>query len=154
MPQVEGERSAQITFLGGFMGYRREDAEQPRSLKEVRALHEKARAVVAQGGGDENTEIGDARMDADLAAEVSKFGTVAGYTKLEPGFWDGDDFCLLPGLLIFEGKTSPDSAWSNHLHDRDRLLIATTESWTTSLYMSKGGMYPSCGTMKGWPREI
>jgi hypothetical protein len=54
---------------------------------------------------------------------------VAGYPKLQPGFWDGDDFCILPGMLIFNaGDTAPDPAWSNFVRDKDRLIIASTES--------------------------
>eukprot|EP00966_Prymnesium_polylepis_P104979 2431799-Prymnesium_polylepis.1 len=87
-----------------------------RSLKEVRAVMDRALAG------------GDAEMDGALAAEIAKFGTIAGYPKLKAGFWDDDDFCVLPGLLIFEGKTAADPAWLNLVHDRDRMMIATTES--------------------------
>ena len=63
-------------------------------------------------------------MGAQLAKELSDCGQVAGYPKLEPGFWDCDEFCVLPGLLIFNaGDSAPDPAWSNLIKDKDRLVI-------------------------------
>ena len=65
----------------------------------------------------------------DLGSRLQSFGQVAGYPKLPPGFWDNEDFCVLPALLIFNaGDTAPDPAWSNFIHDKDRLMIASTES--------------------------
>jgi hypothetical protein len=60
--------------------------------------------------------------------KLEAFGEIAGYPKLPAGFWDGDDFCVLVGLLIFKGKTGADPAWLNFVHDKMRLMVATTES--------------------------
>ena len=114
--EVEAERCVQITYLIGFMGYSNpEDTESdlPRSLVDVRKL------------------IAESKSDAELDAALGGFadiGSIVGFPKLEPGFWDSDDFCILPGLLIFDGKTGADPAWLNLVHDRDRLVVATTES--------------------------
>jgi hypothetical protein len=35
---------------------------------------------------------------------------------------------VLVGLLIFKGKTGADPAWLNLVHDKQRLMVATTES--------------------------
>jgi hypothetical protein len=101
------------------MGQRHKDSEKLRSLKQVREIHDWALL---------NHDGNSAARDAQLADEIAKFGVVAGYPKLDPGFWDDGDFMLLPGMLIFDGKLPPDEAWSNHLHDRDRLLVATSDS--------------------------
>lgn len=94
--EVEQERCAQITFIGGYMGHRKHESDLPRTLAEVRQLMQ---------GAD------DARFDLGIAEAIEKMGTVAGYPKVQPGFWDGSDFCVLPGLLIFEGQTGADPAW-------------------------------------------
>eukprot|EP00966_Prymnesium_polylepis_P320045 7376436-Prymnesium_polylepis.1 len=103
--EVEGERSEQITLLCGFMGHRSKEFNRSgkyTSLSEVRA--------------------------AIKSGELESFGEVAGYPKLPPGFWDGDDFCILVALLIFKGKSGADPAWLNLVQDKTRLMVATTES--------------------------
>ena len=132
------------------MGYRREESDRLRSLKQVRELHDRARAIAVACGGDNGMAAAPERMDAELAADIAKFGAVAGYPKLEPGFWDDDDFCLLPGLLIFEGKSAADPAWLNLVHDRDRLLVATTESGFIDTN-HKYQWYQRCKTLKYCP---
>ena len=114
--EVEAERCVQITFLIGFMGYRDEEPDGtglPRNLTDVKRLIAEAKS--------------DAELDAALDG-ISEIGSIVGFPKLEPGFWDSDDFCILPGLLIFEGVTGADPAWLNLVHDKNRLTIATTES--------------------------
>ena len=101
--EVDGERCEQITLLAGYMGFRRKGVgDRPCSLAEVRAL------------------IRDKKIEP--------FGDVAGYPKLPAGYWDGEGFCVLVGLLIFKGKTGADPAWLNLVHDKMRLMVATTES--------------------------
>jgi hypothetical protein len=103
--EVEGERSEQITLLAGFVGHRSKEFNRSgkyTSLSEVRA--------------------------AIKAGLLESFGEVAGYPKLPPGFWDGEDFCILIGLLIFKGKAGADPAWLNLVQDKTRLMVATTES--------------------------
>ena len=117
--EVEGERCPQITFLGGFQGYLDKETAAARglfsSLPEVRELFYRARA-------------GDATLDQGTRAKLD-VGQIAGYPKLPPGFWDCDDFCVLPGLLIFNaGDSAPDPAWSNFVHDKERLLVTSSES--------------------------
>ena len=145
--EVEGERCAQITFLGGFQGYR------DKQRGEERGRHSSLAAVMEQLRGQRDAETpsdvqsslepifreeselpaavlpGAASSSAGSAPKPRRVGWVAGYPKLQPGFWDDDDFCILPGLLIFNaGDTAPDPAWSNFMRDKDRLLIASTES--------------------------
>ena len=120
--EVEGERCAQITFLGGFMGFR--DAERAKEMGLFATL-DSVREVInrVHNSGDDTMEL------SALEAKLSSWGSVAGYPKMPAGFWDSDDFCILPGLLIFNaGDSAPDPAWSNFVHDKDRLLLASTES--------------------------
>ena len=95
-----------MTLLLGYMGYRTAESAKP-SGKMLSVQHVR---------------------DAISSAELAPFGEVAGYPKLPPGFWDGDDFCVLVGLLIFKGKTGADPAWLNLVHDKARLTVATTET--------------------------
>ena len=145
--EVEGERCAQITFLGGFQGYR----DKQRGAE--RGRHSSLGAVMEQLRGQRSAESppdvqsvleplceeesalpaavlpSAASSTAGSAPKPRGVGWVAGYPKLQPGFWDDDDFCILPGLLIFNaGDTAPDPAWSNLVRDKDRLLVASTES--------------------------
>jgi len=102
--EVDGERCEQITLLLGFMGYRSKDhnpLNKPVSLDEVMQL-------MREGKVEE--------------------GQVAGYPKLRTGFWDDEDFCVLPALLIFKGATGADPAWLDLVHDKTRLMVACTES--------------------------
>ena len=120
--EVDGERCPQITFLGGFMGYRDEERAKKlgllASLASAREAHEALH--------DEDTT----GMSEELVAKLRSIpGSVAGYPKLPANFWDADDFCVLPALLIFNaGESAPDPAWSNLVHDKDRLIVASTES--------------------------
>eukprot|EP00966_Prymnesium_polylepis_P173124 4004375-Prymnesium_polylepis.1 len=100
--ETEGERCPQITFLGGVQGYivtqTAKETGRPYSLPEVREQFWRARA-------------GDAALPSDMLAQLSSIGQVAGYPKLPPGYWDCEDFCVLPGLLIFNaGDSAPDPA--------------------------------------------
>jgi len=116
--EVEGERCAQITFLGGFIGHRRAGSQLPRGLADVRRI----------AGQLAKDPANEAALDTQLVAAINKMGTVAGYPKIEAGFWDGPDFFFLPGLLIFEGVTGADPAWLNKVHDKTRMVVAATES--------------------------
>ena len=101
--EVPGERAEQMTLLAGYMGYRPSAIDdRPRSLADVRA------------------RIADGTLES--------FGEVAGYPKIPPGYWDGPDFCVLVGLLVFKGKTGADPAWLNFVQDKSRLMVCTTES--------------------------
>eukprot|EP00966_Prymnesium_polylepis_P230026 5322671-Prymnesium_polylepis.1 len=107
--EVDGERCEQITLLAGYMGYRREELESSgRDLAGKLVSLKQVRERIASGAMD-------------------SFGEVAGYPKLPPGFWDGEDFCVLVGLLIFKGKAGADPAWLNLVQDKARLTVATTE---------------------------
>ena len=66
--------------------------------------------------------------DMVASSTLPAFGQVAGYPKLPPGFWDGPDFCVLVGLIIFKGKAGADPAWLNLVQDKSRLVVATTET--------------------------
>jgi hypothetical protein len=119
--EVEGERCPQITFLGGFMGYRNEERATEMGL--LATLASARELIELVRGGD------TAGLSEELIAKVSGIGSVAGYPKLPANFWDDEDFCLLPALLIFNaGDSAPDPAWSNFVHDKDRLILASTES--------------------------
>jgi hypothetical protein len=133
--ETEAERCPQITFLGGFQGYldKERAGKQGRacSLPEVRELFWRARAD-------------DATLDGELAAKLRAMGQVAGYPKLQPGIWDCDDFCILPGMLIFNaGDTAPDPAWSDFVFDKDRLTVTSTESGYINSDL-KCGWYRHC----------
>ena len=104
--EVDGERCEQMTLLAGYMGFRTATTANP------------AGKMLSLG------QVRD-KMGTDF---LPSFGEVAGYPKLPPGFWDGPDFCVLVGLLIFKGKAGADPAWLNLVHDKSRLVVATTET--------------------------
>ena len=126
--EVDGERCEQITLLLGYMGHRTESTPNPAgkllSLKQVREM-------LLQGA-------------------LPAFGEVAGYPKLPPGFWDGPDFCVLVGLLIFKGATGADPAWLNLVQDKSRLMVATTESGYINTEL-KYQWYKACKKLEHCP---
>ena len=80
--EVEAERCVQITFLIGFMGYSDPEVTElglPRSLVDVRRL-------IAESKTDEEL---DAALDG-----LAEIGSIVGYPKLEPGFWDSEHFAF------------------------------------------------------------
>ncbi len=70
----------------------------------------------------------DGELDDALGRELPKIGSIAGYPKLPLNFWDSENFFLLPVLIIFEGTTGADAAWLDHVHDRDKCVVTTSES--------------------------
>ena len=125
--EVDGERCEQITLLIGFMGYRDETHNKNNRFRSLNQIKE-----VIQN--DNSLNIGD----------------VAGYPKLRAGFWDDDDFMVLPGLLVFKGAAGADPAWLDLVHDKTRLMVACTESGyvTTEL---KYEWYRRCKELKDCP---
>ena len=126
--EVDGERCEQITLLVGYVGYRTGSTPNPAgkcvSLNQVNEL-------IAAGN-------------------FPSFGSVAGYPKIPPGFWDGPDFCVLVGLLIFKGKAGADPAWLNLVHDKTRLMVATTESGYINTEL-KYEWYKACKALEHCP---
>ena len=43
--------------------------------------------------------------------ELPSYGEITGYPKLPLGFWDDEDFFVMPILIIFKGLTGADPAW-------------------------------------------
>ena len=115
--EVDSKRCPQITLLIGEVGHEPEHAGVPRRLKDVVELINKVNAAAP-----------DDPLSNPRFAALRDIGFVAGYPKLPASFWDTENYCILPSLLIFEGKTAPDPAWLNYVKDKTKMMLATTES--------------------------